>query len=73
MYRLLEDLKKRQNKEELLNKKQAKKRTETREPEIESPPKVKRVEVEIEGGEIEKESNVTTNNTVGELSLLLLC
>lgn len=80
MFRHLEDLKKRQNKEELLNKKQAKKRAEAKsrqpEAEIETPPKVKRVEVEIEGDEIEKESNVTANNTVGKylkwfLSLLV--
>lgn len=70
MFRLLEDLKKRQNKEELLSKKQAKKRAEAKsrqpEAEIETPPKVKRVEVEIEGEVPEKGSNVIPNNTVGK-------
>lgn len=67
----LEELKKRQNKEELLNKKQAKKRAEnkTRQLEDETPPKVKRVEVEIENQELSKD----TNSTVGEFQLYLLC
>lgn len=76
MFRHLEDLKKRQNKEELLQKKQNRKRAEAKgrhpEPEPETPTKVKRVEVEIEGRENEKQQqnttcNSTTENTVGKL------
>lgn len=47
MFRYLEDLQKQQNKEEVLNRRQAKKRTETP-AEAETPTKLKRVEVEIE-------------------------
>lgn len=71
----LDELKKRQNKEELLSKKQAKKRAEskTRQLDDETPPKVKRVEVEIEGTDLTKETNVMTNSTVGELSHYVFC
>lgn len=80
MFRHLEDLKKRQNKEELVNKKQAKKRAEAKgrkedtEAEAETTPtKVKRVEVEIEGQENEKENTCNmTENTVGKLYYLIL-
>lgn len=75
MFRHLEEMKKRQNKEELLNKKQAKKRSEakTRQLEDETPPKVKRVEVEIEGTNVDKETNITTNSTVGKRFICRLC
>ncbi|KAF5303343.1 hypothetical protein FQR65_LT08256 [Abscondita terminalis] len=54
MFRYLEDLQKHQNKEEVLNRRQAKKRIETT-TETETPTKLKRVEVEIE----EKEKNAS--------------
>lgn len=55
MCRYLEDLKKKQNKEDVLNRRQAKKRTEIpdRPAEAETPNKLKKVEVEI-GGKIDK-------------------
>ncbi|XP_044270883.1 protein phosphatase 1 regulatory subunit 12B isoform X5 [Tribolium madens] len=50
MLKFLEDLKKKQNKEDVLNRRQAKKRAEIQDRtiEIETPSKVKKVEVEIE-------------------------
>ncbi|GLV33823.1 Myosin binding subunit [Carabus blaptoides fortunei] len=71
MFRHLEDLKKRQNKEELLQKKQNRKRAEAKgrhpEPEPDTPSKVKRVEVEIEGRENnEKQQQNTTCNSMTE-------
>ncbi|KAK4876964.1 hypothetical protein RN001_009470 [Aquatica leii] len=54
MFRYLEDLQKHQNKDEVLNRRQAKKRIETT-TETETPTKLKRVEVEIE----EKEKNAS--------------
>lgn len=76
MFRHLEEIKKHQNKEELLNKKQAKKRAEAKgrqpEPEPETPSKVKRVEVEIEGQENEIENTCNmTENTVGKLGIII--
>lgn len=75
MFRHLEDLKKRQNKEDLLNKKQAKKRAEAKarqpESEIETPSKVKRVEVEIDD-DLEKEVNVIPNDTVGKYCINII-
>lgn len=62
MSRYLEDLKKKQNKEEVLNRRQAKKRTEVldRLAETETPNKVKKVEVEIAG------KNDKQNENIGE-------
>lgn len=76
MFRHLEEIKKQQNKEELLNKKQIKKRAEAkgRQPdaEPETPSKVKKVEVEIEEQENEKENTCNmTENAVGKLGIII--
>lgn len=67
MCRYLEDLKKKQNKEEL-NRRQAKKRTEIpdRPAEAETPNKLKKVEVEI-GGKTDKISD-----NIGKYNFLYL-
>lgn len=59
MLKILEDLKKKQNKEDVLNRRQAKKRAEieNRTIETETPNKVKKVEVEIAEKE-EKDDNI---------------
>lgn len=59
MFRHLEELKKRQNKEEVLNRRQAKKRTEIK-VEADTPTKLKRVEVEIE------EKDKTNSENIGK-------
>lgn len=60
MYKYLNDLKKRQNKEDVVNRRQAKKRAEMqdRHMDAETPTKVKRVDVEIEAKDEKKEENV---------------
>ncbi|KAK5642427.1 hypothetical protein RI129_008594 [Pyrocoelia pectoralis] len=70
MFQYLEDLQKNQNKEEVLNRRQAKKRSEIS-TEPETPTKLKRIEVEIEEKdknilEIDKKNrvNALTNNEV---------
>jgi hypothetical protein len=69
MLKFLEDLKKKQNKEEVLNRRQAKKRAEVQDRtiETETPIKVKKVEVEI----VEKEEREEDN--IGELVRELSC
>lgn len=69
MLKFLEDLKKKQNKEEVLNRRQAKKRAEVQDRtiETETPIKVKKVEVEI----VEKEEKEEDN--IGELVRELSC
>lgn len=59
MYNYLCELKKKQNKQEVINRRQAKKRAEVqdRHVDVETPTKLKRVEVEIEG-KVEKENSV---------------
>lgn len=56
----LETLKKKQNKEELAKRRQAKRRTEVpeRPAEAETPIKLKKVEVEIEGKEVKHNENI---------------
>lgn len=56
----LEDLKKKQNKEEVAKRRQAKRRTEVpeRAAEAETPIKLKKVEVEIEGKEVKHSENI---------------
>lgn len=56
----LEDLKKKQNKEEVAKRRQAKRRTEVpeRPAEAETPIKLKKVEVEIEGKEVKHSENI---------------
>ena len=58
MLKFLEDLKDKQNKEDVLNRRQAKKRVELqdRTTETETPSKVKKVEVEV--NKEEKEDNI---------------
>lgn len=60
MCRYLEDLKKKQNKEEVANRRQAKRRTEVpdRSADAETPNKVKKVEVEIGGHEGKHNENI---------------
>ncbi|XP_068898720.1 protein phosphatase 1 regulatory subunit 12A isoform X6 [Tenebrio molitor] len=60
MLKFLEDLKKKQNKEEVLNRRQAKKRAEVQDRtiETETPIKVKKVEVEIVEKEEKEEDNI---------------
>lgn len=65
MFRYLEELQKRQNKEEVLNRRQAKKRLEIP-AEAETPTKLKRVEVEIE----EKEKSATE---IGKFYVCVRC
>lgn len=69
MLRLLEDLKKKQNKEEV-NKRKAKKRAETQDRTIEpdSQSQVKKVKVEITGGPEEN----TKSNEIGEFMTINL-
>lgn len=60
MCNFLETLKKKQNKEELAKRRQAKRRTEVpeRPTEAETPIKLKKVEVEIEGKETKHNENI---------------
>ncbi|XP_049819414.1 protein phosphatase 1 regulatory subunit 12A-like isoform X7 [Aethina tumida] len=51
MFRFLEELKKKQNADEVMNRRQAKKRAETRASDAETPTKLKKVEVEITGAD----------------------
>lgn len=69
MCRYLEDLKKKQNKEEVLNRRQAKKRTELadRPAEAETPNKLKKVEVEIAG------KNDKISDNIGKRNFLFWC
>ncbi|XP_025836910.1 protein phosphatase 1 regulatory subunit 12A isoform X5 [Agrilus planipennis] len=65
MFRFLDDLKKRQNKEEVLQRRQAKKRAEMQDKvETETPSKVKKVEVAIEEG-VKNNNNNNNNNNGG--------
>jgi protein phosphatase 1 regulatory subunit 12A len=69
MLKFLEDLKKKQNKEEVLNRRQAKKRAEVQDRtiETETPIKVKKVEVEIVEKEEREEDNIEKKNRVNAL------
>jgi protein phosphatase 1 regulatory subunit 12A len=69
MLKFLEDLKKKQNKEEVLNRRQAKKRAEVQDRtiETETPIKVKKVEVEIVEKEEKEEDNIEKKNRVNAL------
>lgn len=60
MYKYLNELKKRQNKEEVMNRRQAEKRAEMqdRHTDAETPTKVKRVELEIEAKDEKKEESI---------------
>lgn len=68
MYNYLSELKRKQNKQEVLNRRQAKKRVELpdRHVDVETPTKLKRIEVEIEVKEDDKE------NSIGKLRELRL-
>lgn len=60
MFRHLEELKKRQNKEDILTRRQAKKRAEIK-VEADTPTKLKRVEVEIEEKDKTNAENIGKN------------
>lgn len=66
MLKFLEDLKKKQNKEDVINRRQAKKRVEARDRtiETETPSKVKKVELEISEKEVKEDENVGTYNLI---------
>lgn len=74
MLKFLEDLKKKQNKEDVINRRQAKKRVEVRDRtiETETPSKVKKVELEISEKEVKDDENVGTYDFIKINTLLLL-